>query len=118
MTEPSETDICETCGNPREPHPFRHPFNEGQAGATAFLGVKKPKPGHPTGDNGNGAQNRPQTAPWPLDPVLRTALINKGVITPQDLRDAEEVIRATTQQFQDVTQGSRHGKSAEEARGR
>jgi len=33
---------------------------------------------------------------WPFDPVLRQALIDKGVLTPQDLRDAEQKIRAVT----------------------
>jgi hypothetical protein len=33
---------------------------------------------------------------WPFDPVLRQALIDKGVLVPQDLRDAEEKIRAVT----------------------
>jgi hypothetical protein len=35
-------------------------------------------------------------SPWPFDPVLRQALIDKGVLTPQDLRDAEDKIRAVT----------------------
>jgi hypothetical protein len=34
--------------------------------------------------------------PGPFDPVLRMALIDKGIITPDDLRTAEEKIHATT----------------------
>jgi hypothetical protein len=58
------------------------------------------------GDDPTGALPKKQTkntpgvaaaiSPWPFDPVLRQALIDKGVLTPQDLRDAEEKIRAVT----------------------
>jgi hypothetical protein len=37
----------------------------------------------------------------PFDPVLRQALIDKGVLTPDDLRDAEAKIMVITGQFQD-----------------
>jgi hypothetical protein len=47
---------------------------------------------------------------YPIDPVLRVALINKGVITPEDLRNAEEVIRATTAQFEATVKESRRGQ--------
>lgn len=33
---------------------------------------------------------------WPFDPVLRQALMDKGVLTPQDLRDAQIKIEAIT----------------------
>lgn len=33
---------------------------------------------------------------FPFDPVLRMALVNKGVITPEDLTAAEAQIRAVT----------------------
>lgn len=36
----------------------------------------------------------------PFDPVLRQALIDKGVLTPDDLRAAEEKIAAVTGAFQ------------------
>jgi hypothetical protein len=35
----------------------------------------------------------------PIDPVLRQALVDKGVLTPQDLREAEEKIHAITGLF-------------------
>lgn len=38
----------------------------------------------------------------PFDPVLRLALIRKGVITPDDLADAEAEMRVTTAVFQDA----------------
>lgn len=87
-----------------------HPFNDGQAGAGAFLGVKKRDRGTGTGDNGNGAQRGSQVAPWPFDPVLRQALIDRGVLTTQDLRDAEDKIRAVTSTYEGTTEGSRHGQ--------
>jgi hypothetical protein len=37
---------------------------------------------------------------FPFDPVLRQALIDKGVLTPDDLRNAEAKIMVTTGQFQ------------------
>ena len=87
-----------------------HSFNDGQAGAAAFLGMKRRDRGNSPGDNGNGAQRGSQTAPWPFDPVLRQALIDKGVLTPEDLRDAEDKIRAVTAQFTGITEGSRNGQ--------
>lgn len=39
------------------------------------------------------------TMRYPFDPVLRMALIRKGVITPDDLREAELAIQATTGQM-------------------
>jgi hypothetical protein len=39
----------------------------------------------------------------PFDPVLRLALIRKGVITPDDLKDAEHEISVTTMNFMTET---------------
>lgn len=108
-----EPDSCRTCGNSEEWHAWHkplHPFNDGSAGAAAFL---KGKPGKPPGDNGNGAQRGSEAAQWPFDPVLRQALINKGVLTSEDLRNAEEQIRAVTAQFEATVRESRGGQSAE-----
>lgn len=101
---------CRTCLNTREWHEVhrpRHPFNTGQSGATDFLKPKKEKP-----------QPEIRQSAMPIDPVLRVALINKGVITPQDLRDAEAVIQAATGQFEATVRESRNGESTEETRGR
>jgi len=84
MTSPASEPLeayCGTCGNTREWHDTHntlHRFN----GALAL-----PK----------GAEVRQVTMPF--DPVLRQALITKGILTPQDLRDAEEQIRAVTAQL-------------------
>jgi hypothetical protein len=87
-----------------------HPFNDGQAGAAAFLGVKKRDRGNPTSDGGKTPQRGSQVSPWPFDPVLRQALINKGVLTPDDLRQAEEQIHAVTASFDAAVRGSRDGQ--------
>jgi hypothetical protein len=36
---------------------------------------------------------------YPFDPILRQALIDKGVITPQDLADAQAKIEVVTAVF-------------------
>jgi hypothetical protein len=94
---PEPTDKCETCGNSwgwhQEEKPV-HPFNNGDAGATAFLG----KRGDRTHQRDRNEPQQPSQDPprvvWPTDPVLRIALINKGVLTADDLRAAEEGLRA------------------------
>lgn len=111
--DPSDDDECRTCGKTRgwhREHRPMHPFNDGQAGATAFLGNKNRRGSTGTGDNGNDAQRGSQAAPWPFDPVLRQALMDAGLITPEMLRDAENKIRAVTSQFEATTRGSRDGQ--------
>jgi hypothetical protein len=52
-----------------------------------------------------------------MDPVLRQALIDGGILTPDDLKRAEEKIIAITGMFnQQTMRGSDHGESAEGAR--
>lgn len=96
---------CRTCGKDHDQlaaqgvHP-RHPFNDGSLPSSATFGVKGPdgrRTGLPTG-NGNGAPEV-HVVEWPFDPVLRQALITKGVLTVDDLREAEQTILAVTAQF-------------------
>ncbi len=67
--------ICSVC---QKPHPWpdgtmpRHPFN----------GIQAPE--------------APSAPAHPFDPVLRQALIDKGVLTPDDLRQAEAKINVIT----------------------
>lgn len=100
MTSPAASGArCRTCG---QPHPYpdglmpRHPFNDGSLSVTEVFGLKK-KP------------TEIREAPWPFDPVLRQALINLGVITPEDLNQAESQIRAVTAQFERVTSNDASG---------
>jgi hypothetical protein len=79
---------CQTCNHlGPDGHNFRHPF-------TPLGGMAPPlqTPADPT-PTGTGVP-----APWPFDPVLRMALITKGVLTVDDLRKAEDTIRATNGQ--------------------
>lgn len=91
---------CMTCSQTwlwHQNNEVRHAFNDGTLGAAATFGKKLPDGGRtpPT-----GAQPvTVETVRWPFDPVLRQALITKGVITAQDLTDAEANIRAVTDQF-------------------
>lgn len=86
------TDQCQTC---HKTHPWpdgttpRHPFNDGTLRGIEVRGIPDPEP------VGEAA-----TQAWPFDPVLRQALIDKGVLTVQDLRDAEDKIRVVTSTFE------------------
>lgn len=80
---------CATC---HKPHPWpdgttpRHPFNDGSL-------------------SGSGVLRRPEQpsvmtpSAHPFDPVLRQALLDAGVITPGQLRDAQDKIDAVTGRF-------------------
>lgn len=98
----SDDEKCQTCnqtyGWHRENKPV-HPFNTGQAGIRALFakrGDRDPRDGAKTPQGGSqGAA----PAPWPFDPVLRQALIDKGVLTPEDLVNAKLKIEAVTAQL-------------------
>ena len=92
---------CVTCGNTKEwheQHPeIRHAFNDGSVPHSATFGVRR-------ADGTRGRIPEPQRgsqtpSPWPFDPVLRQALIDKGVLTVEDLKSAEEKIRTITATF-------------------
>ena len=117
-------DICHTCW---KPHPWldgtfpKHPFNDGRGTvSTAFMGpsrVRDPQSGVKTPQRGSqGPLTTVVDAPWPFDPVLRQALIDKGILTPEDLHSAEEKIRAVTAAFQQG--GVVSGEQTEGTRGR
>lgn len=121
-TTPQESDDvamrekCTTCGKTQQWHKDNkpiHPFNDGSAGAKAFLTSRRDRDtrsGHP------GAQRSSQDPPrvvWPTDPVLRVALMNAGVITADDLRNAEDMLKASM-----GLGGEPDGESSEGARGR
>lgn len=101
---------CKTCGQDADwhnNHITRHAFNDGTLSGAQTFGVKLPGGGRgPAGSAEEGVQTsltlHQQTSPWPFDPVLRQALIDKGVLTVDDLSEAERKIRAVTAQF---TQG-------------
>ena len=94
----NEDDECRTCGWTYQWHLENkpvHPFNNDEAGATAFLGPRRDRD---TGDRGSRAPRdaeNPPTVVWPTDPVLRVALIAAGVISADDLRKAEDMLKAS-----------------------
>jgi hypothetical protein len=107
---------CHTCkksGDPRvanEWHPFRHPINvNGTIPSTETFGKTPPDrlggSGHPIPPR--DAHVNVQTMPF--DPVLRQALVDKGILTPDDLREAEAKIRVVTGQFQETMTNERTG---------
>ena len=104
-TMSTDDDRCTTCQNTRlwhrENNPS-HPFNDGSLPASATFGRRR-KDGQ---GNAPAPDAIPQHSPWPFDPVLRQALMDKGVLVPQDLRDAEEKIRATTASLLPISGGT------------
>lgn len=83
MTSPSDEvggeECCTTCGQTKRWHEENQPRHE-------FNGPVGVPP----------VRVKTTAAPWPFDPVLRQALVDKGIITVQDLADAEAKIRAVS----------------------
>jgi hypothetical protein len=96
----SESVTCITCANsgPADDvpswHSFRHPLKTAEAVDVPNVFGKKPVSS--SGQADAGPQVSLVQSSMPFDPVLRQALINKGVLTPQDLRDAEATIAVVT----------------------
>jgi hypothetical protein len=101
---------CRTCNNSFEWHKDNnpiHPFNDGSAGATAFLKAGR---GERDRRGTNVPQETTQRVQYPFDPVLRMALMNKGVISPADLTQAEEMLSATSAELRRAIEESRNGE--------
>jgi hypothetical protein len=102
---------CRTCGQTfqwhKENNPV-HPFNDGQAGATAFLGKRGDRTHQWAGKASQATAEGPSQVVWPTDPVLRIALMNAGVITADHLRAAEEQLRAAMGEV--LTRGGQDGE--------
>lgn len=91
---------CKTCGQTRiwhENNDTRHTFNDGSVPFKTTFGVRNRRTDGKSPENGSEGAERPA---WPFDPVLRQALIDKGVLTPEDLKAAEAKILVVTGQFQ------------------
>lgn len=102
---------CETCGNPFEGHEvFKHPYNDGSLPPSATFGKRRADGSRgpaPVAQSGSETGPEVTTIRAPFDPVLRLALINRGVITPQDLTDAEKQIYVLTGEV--MSHGLRQG---------
>lgn len=85
MTRTTESDGCGVCGDPPTEHARIHPYVP---------------PGHSLPPSTFSRDRRvPASKPTvPFDPVLRQALLDKGILTVQDLRDAEEKVLAVLAQ--------------------
>lgn len=83
----SEEDICRTCGQTlgwhQENNP-QHPFRDNGDLLPDGLGKK---------DQQKKLKTRVEVRDWPHDPVLRIALVNKGILTMADIEAAEQSMR-------------------------
>jgi hypothetical protein len=108
MTDDSQVTYdpkCTICSIPKSHHEgFRHPFSDPTRpiGASQVFGKTRTDRigGSGRGPAVSGAQIAGELtvehAAFPFDPVLRQALVTKGVITYQDLEEAEHHIRSVT----------------------
>ena len=112
MQTVNEDDRCETCGNTFGWHQVnapKHSFNSGQDGATDFLTRRGARDPQRRGSDAQRGSGGPQIVSPGNDPVLRIALINRGILTPADLVVAEEQLRAALMEVQNAesTEGPR-----------
>lgn len=115
---PNDDDRCGTCGQTfawHREHVPKHPFNYGQDGATTFLKRRGDRDPQRTGSGAQRASEGPQIVSSGNDPVLRIALINRGVLTPADLVVAEEQLR---QALAEIQEGGSDGEPTEGPRRR
>jgi hypothetical protein len=110
----SDDPKCKTCDQTLSWHKdnadvVRHDFNPGSLPTSATFGTRRGDgPRQPVLAAQRGSQ---APLPWPHDPVLRQALVDKGVITPDDLRNAEAKIMVVTGQFhQAVREAAANGE--------
>lgn len=86
-------DKCTVCGRSPDDHQgVRHPFSV-KGSSTSWLKPQKERMSEPVNVTAPRMPSLPQSV-MPFDPVLRQALIAKGVITPDDLDAAEKIIRS------------------------
>lgn len=99
---------CTVCGPGVVHKPdMIHPYTP-DGGSKRWLGARRDRNDGKTAPRATqGAETVPVASSWPFDPVLRQALIDKGVLTPDDLRDAERKIHEMSVVF---NQGGLGGK--------
>lgn len=105
----NEDDVCGSCGQTfgwhQENNPV-HPFNYGQAGATDFLKRKRDRTKDRTTPTSQDRSEGPLVGLMAHDPIVRIALINKGILTPADLVVAEAQLREALAQAKEYSNGS------------
>lgn len=97
-----ESDRCSVCGNTRQWHKNnspRHAFIE--PGGNPEIKVM----GEPEPSTEDSPQRGIRPMRTPFDPILRQALIDKGVLTIQDLEEAERKVRFLSQDLGGTTHG-------------
>lgn len=94
--------VCTTCHNSYDPgdisgtHPYRHPVNG------PLVNAKDQE-----------KSSRTQIESLPADPVLRVALIEKGILDPLDLTKAEQMLAATGMYVVASTESARETRSSQ-----
>jgi hypothetical protein len=103
--DPMKIDLdseCQTCKQSYRWHLDNkpvHPFNTGAAGVRTLFQKRGDRDPQRGGKTPQDSSQTPEPTAWPFDPVLRQALIDKGVLTPDDLANAKAKIEAVTAQM-------------------
>ena len=86
MSQEATEDYCTICGKPRSAHPFRHAFASTSTGNTLQA---------MTAEEASQDDDPPSMGVSQLggDPILRLALIRRGIITPDDLTYVEDELK-------------------------
>lgn len=99
----SSPELCTMCERPEDYHGgrygVRHPFTP--------PGVSQRLEAPDT----SGFVKQSAAPDMPFDPILRMALINKGVLTPQDLTDAERIVSAISGRGGEIDAGDNSPRS-------
>lgn len=89
----SEPRVCKMCGRDEDwhnVHRARHPFIPKDSDAVMPL---KPKKNQPDKADTKKKKVVLETREWPSDPILRIALVKKGILTQADIIAAEAELR-------------------------
>lgn len=97
-----KNDVCIVCGRTEEEHvnsSVVHSFTSaGQRVDTSQFNRRRPEQGRAGDDVTRRIPGSYGMSQGPFDPVLRQALIDKGILTPEDLAAAAAKISAITGQ--------------------
>ena len=109
-TSPTDDRICRTCGNTEswhrdnDPH---HPFVDKNSDQPDGLGPRKKK--DKDQDGGKARSEAVVRQGFPSDPVLRVALVRKGILSMADIEAAELELREAAERGGGVVLYKRSG---------